>query len=106
MLKKLFPKVEFKIVPQEPVKTVEEIIEEVTAYFKNENKEVVVIKKDVLPLVLIEEKQYVVRTDRFVGLMGGGRKVNERYPVPYYSGRKGNIAGFKFLYLYLNEETK
>lgn len=106
MFKDFFPKIEYKIVPQEPVQTAEEIIAEVTAYFNNENKEVVVIKEDMLPIVMIEEKQYVVRTDRFVGLMGGGRKVNEQYPVPYYSGRKGNIAGFKFLYLYLNEETK
>lgn len=105
MFKNFFPKVEFMIVPKEPVQTSKEILAEVKSYFKNKNKEVVVIKEDVLPVVLIDEKQYVIRTDRFVGLMGGGRKVYEPYPVPYYSGRKGNIAGFKFIYLYLYEET-
>lgn len=100
MKKQLFPKPVYVIEPVEPVEKVEEILEEVKKYFQKEKKDIVVIKADMLPIVKIDNKEYIVRTDRFVGLMGGGRAIDEPYPVNYMRGQLGNIGGFKFVYLY------
>lgn len=100
MKKQLFPKPDYVIEPVEPVEKVEEIIEEVKKYFQKEGKDIVVIKADMLPIVKVDNKEYIVRTDKFVGLMGGGRAIDEPYPVNYIGGQLGNIGGFKFIYLY------
>lgn len=101
---KLFPKAEYTIEPMEPVETAEEILKEVKEYFAKEQKEIIVLKEEMLPIVMIDNKQYVVRTDKFVGLMGGGRDVDQPYPVRRFGGRLGNVGGFKFIYLYAFEE--
>lgn len=100
MMKRLFPKPDYVIEPVEPVEKVEEILEEVKNYFRKEGKEIVVIKADILPIVQVDNKEYIVRTDKFVGLMGGGRAIDEPYPVNYIGGQLGNLLGFKFVYLY------
>ncbi|MBR6528206.1 MAG: hypothetical protein IKT45_09760 [Lachnospiraceae bacterium] len=100
MIKRLFPKPDYVIEPVEPVEKVEEILEEVKQYFLKEGKDIEVIKSDKLPIVQVDNKEYIVRTDRFVGLMGGGRAIDEPYPVNYIGGQLGNIGGYKFVYLY------
>lgn len=100
-MKKLFPKPDYVIEPVEPVGGYIEILEEVKKYFRKEKKEVIVIREDVLPIVKIENCEYIVRTDKFVGLIGGGRAIDEPYPINYLGGQLGNIGGFKFIYLYL-----
>ena len=100
MKKQFFPKPDYMIEPVEPVEKVEEILEEVKRYFSKEAKDIVVIKADMLPIVKVDNKEYIVRTDKFVGLLGGGRAIDEPYPVDYMGGQLGNIGGFKFIYLY------
>ena len=77
MLKNLFPKVEFMIVPKEPVQETKEILAEVKSYFANENKEVIIIREDALPIVLIEEKNSFIQfmyNDIFVNCMWKRKK--------------------------------
>ena len=100
MKKQLFPKPTYVIEPVEPVGKVEEILEEVKRYFLKVGKDIVIIKTDILPIVKVDNKEYIVRTDKFVGLVGGGRAIDEPYPVNYLGGQLGNIGGFKFIYLY------
>lgn len=100
MKKQLFPKPDYVIEPVEPVEKVEEILEEVKRYFNKAGKSIEIIKADMLPIVKVDNKEYIVRTDKFVGLMGGGRAIDEPYPVNYIGGQLGNIGGFKFIYLY------
>lgn len=105
MSEELFPKVKYTIEPSEPVETAEEILKEVKEYFAKEEKEIIVLKEEMLPIVMIDNKQYVVRTDKFVGLMGGGRDVDQPYPVRRFGGGLGNVGGFKFIYLYSYNEN-
>ena len=100
MKKQLFPKPDYVIEPVEPVEKVEEILEEVKRYFNKAGKNIEIIKADMLPIVKVDNKEYIVRTDKFVGLMGGGRAIDEPYLVNYIGGQLGNIGGFKFIYLY------
>ena len=100
MKKQFFPKPDYVIEPFEPVEKVEEILEEVKRYFTKEGKDIEIIKADMLAIVKVDNKEYIVRTDKFVGFMGGGRAIDEPYPVNYMGGQLGNIGGFKFIYLY------
>lgn len=106
MSEELFPKVEYMIEPSEPVETAEEILREVKEYFAKENKAVEVIREALPSIVMIDNKKYVVRTDKFVGLMGGGRAIDEPHPVNYFGGQLGNVGGFKFIYLYSLKNAK
>lgn len=100
----MLPKYAYMIEPGEPIETTEEIIKEINMYFNNQQKNVSVIEQEPLPIVSVDGKCYVARTDRFVGLLGGGREVDKPYPIKYYGGGPGNIAGYKFIYLYPYEE--
>lgn len=100
MKKQLFLKPDYVIEPVEPVEKVEEILAEVKRYFKKVGKDIEIIKADMLPIVMVDNKEYIVRTDKFVGFIGGGRAIDEPYPVNYIGGQLGNIGGFKFIYLY------
>lgn len=100
MKRDLFPKPEYRIEPEEPLETVEEVLKEVKSYFTKQNKEITVVKADKVSVIEIDGKQYVVRTDKFVGLIGGGRPIDEPYPVNYYGGQLGNVGGFKLIHLY------
>lgn len=100
MREDLFPKPEYVIEPKDLVDTPEAMIKEVKDYFSKQNKEVTVIKEDKVSVIELDGKQYAARTDKFVGLLGGGRPVEEPHPVNYYGGPLGTIGGFKFIYLY------
>ena len=100
----LIPKYEYLIEPSEPVESSEEVIEEIYKYFNH--KDISIIEKSPMPIVSIDGKKYIARTDRFFGLLGLGRKIDSPFPIRYYGGRLGNIAGFKFIYLYCYDLSK
>lgn len=96
----LFPPYTYMIEPAEPVETPEEICEEISRYFAEQGKEISIIRKEPLPVIMLEGQQYIARKDRFVGIFGMGRKVDEEQPANYYGGALGNSTGYKFIYLY------
>lgn len=100
----LVPKYAYRIEPKEPVGSIEEILKEVSDYFETQGKTISIVKEKPLPVITVDGNDYIVRTDRFVGLLGGGRKTEEPFPVNYYGGGPGNIVGFKFIYIYPVEE--
>ena len=51
------------------------------------------------PIVKIDGKVYIVRIDKFFGLMGGGRKIDEPYNIPYF-GRAANQRLYVYPYEY------
>ncbi|SCP96724.1 hypothetical protein [Anaerobium acetethylicum] len=102
----LAPKYAYRIEPKEPVESTEEILKEVADYFQSQGKIISIVKGQPFPIIALEGNEYIVRTDRFVGLFGGGRKTEEPFPNKYYGGSIGNIAGYKFIYIYPFTEGK
>lgn len=100
IINNIFPKFAYLIEPDECIKSQGDILKEVEKYFKDSNKDILVIKEEPMLIVSIDEKIYIARIDRFVGLFGGNRKIDEPYPINYYGGPLGNVGGFKFIYLY------
>lgn len=94
----LMPKYEYLIEPSKPIESNEEILIEIYKYFQD--NDISVISQNPLPIVSINGTVYIARTDRFFGLLGLGKKIDSPYPIRYYGGSLGNIAGFKFIYLY------
>ena len=101
---KLIPKYEYLIEPSEPIESTDEILKEIYRYFNN--KDIFIIAKNPLPIISIDGDIYIARTDRFFALLGLGKKVNSPFPIRYYGGSLGNIAGFKFIYLYRYDLNK
>lgn len=94
--KELFPKVEMIIDFDGIVSTPEEITNVLINYCNNENKDLVILKKGMTPIVKIDGKIYIVRTDRFAEIIYGRRKLNSSYPLPYF----GRASIDQKLYLY------
>lgn len=71
-------------------------------YCNKEKKNLAILKNSMTPIVKIDGETYIVRTDKFVGLMGGGRKLNSNYPLPYF-GRGATQRLYIYPYEY-NED--
>lgn len=100
----LMPKYEYLIEPSEPIESTEEVLKEIYKYFNN--KDISIIEQNPIPIISIDGKIYIARTDRFFGLLGLGRKIDSPFPIRYYGGSLGNIMGFKFIYLYCYDLNK
>ena len=81
--KEFFPKCEMIIDFKGIVSTSEDIKKVIIEHFNKEQKKLTILKEGMTPIIKIDGKVYIVRTDRFVGLIGGGRKLNSPYPLPY-----------------------
>jgi hypothetical protein len=102
----LIPQYTYLIEPNEPVESTEDILKEVYNYFNNQGKDIFTIEKNPLPVLSIDGEIYIARTDRFFGLLRLGSKVDSPFPIRYYGGSLGNIAGFKFIYIYPYDLSK
>lgn len=81
--KEFFPKCEMIIDFCGIVSTSDDIRNVLIGYCNKEQKNLVILKDGMTPVVKIDGEIYIVRTDKFVGLFGGGRKLNSPYPLPY-----------------------
>lgn len=96
--KEIFPKIEIIIDFNGIVSTPKEIINVLISYCDKENKDLVILKENILPIVKIDGKTYIVRTDCLVGMIGGGGKLNSSYPLPYFA--RASIDQKLYLYSY------
>lgn len=100
--KDLYPKCEMIIDFNGIVSTVNEIKNVLVEYCNKEEKNLVILKESMTPIVKIDDKVYIVRTDEFFGLMGGGRKIDSPYPLHYF-GRGTSQRLYVYPYEY-NED--
>lgn len=81
--KEFFPEcgmiIDFKVI----VSTSDEIKNVIIEHCNKEKTNLVILKEGMTPIIKIDGKVYIVRTDKFVGFMGGGRKLDSPYPIPY-----------------------
>ncbi|MBE6053971.1 MAG: hypothetical protein E7212_08675 [Clostridium sartagoforme] len=100
--KNFFPKCKMIIDFNGIVSNSDDIKNILIEYCKKEKMNLSILKNSITPIVKIDGETYIVRTDRFVGLMGGGRKLNGNYPLPYF-GRGANQRLYIYPYEY-NED--
>lgn len=81
--KEFFPECEMIIDFNGIVSTSEDIKNVIIEYCNRAQKNLIILKDGMTPIIKIDGKVYIVRTDKFVGLMGGGRKLNSPYQLPY-----------------------
>ena len=102
-IKEFSPKYEMIIDYNGIVSTANEIKDVLIEYCNKEKKNLVILKEDITPIVEIDNKVYIVRTDEFVGLIGGGRKLKSPYPLPYF-GRGQTQRLYVYPYEYNEDE--
>lgn len=93
--KEFFQKCEIIIDFNGIVSTSDEIKNVLIEHCNKEKKNLIILKEGMTPIIKIDGKVYIVRTDKFVGLMGGGRKLDSLYPIPYLG-----TGAVQRLYLY------
>lgn len=94
-------KLAYTIEPDTPIESTEDITEYVTDYFAQKNESIHIISNDKVLVFSLNNDKYVARTDKFFGILGGGRDILSPYPLYYFGGVfSGNIGGFKYIYIY------
>ncbi|MDU2290378.1 MAG: hypothetical protein E7D69_09850 [Clostridium celatum] len=97
--KEIFPECEMIIDYNGIASTSDDIKNILIEYCTKEKKDLVILKDSMTPIVKIDGKVYIVRIDKFFGLMGGGRKIDEPYNIPYF-GRAANQRLYVYPYEY------
>lgn len=101
--KELFPKIEIIIDFNGIVSTPKKIINVLISYCDKENKDLVILKEDILPIVKIDGKTYIVRSDCLVGMIWIVRKLNSSYPPPYFACASINKKLYLYSYYYIQQ---
>ncbi|EEH97772.2 MULTISPECIES: hypothetical protein [Clostridium] len=101
--KEFFPKCEMIIDFNGIVSTSDDIKNILIEYCNKEKKNLVILKDDMTPIVKIDGEVYIIRADKFVGLIGGGRKLNSPYPLTYL-GRGATQRLYVYPYEYNEDE--
>lgn len=87
----LTPKYTMKFEPHEPICNVNDFTKELIKYCDEENKDLVILKEGMVPIVKIDGEKYF-----------GQLESPRMLPFVYVS----NTVGFKWVYLYLYNETE
>lgn len=101
--KELLPECEMIIDFNGIVSTPEEIKNVLANYCYKEHKDLIILKESMTPIVKIDSKTYIVRTDRLVGMMGGGRKSDSPYPLNYQGYGLGDQRLYVYPYDYIED---
>lgn len=92
----LIPKYAMRIDEHEPICNETDFMRELKKYCEAEHRSLVVLKESMTPIVKIDGCTYIGRLDRFIGMFGGGAKLDEAYPTIHM----GRDLGYKPIYLY------
>lgn len=92
----LFPKSTMRIDEHQPILNEADFIKELAKYCIAENKSFTVLKESMTPIIEIDGIIYIARLNSFIGLLGGGAKIDTPNPT-FYMGRG---FGYRPIYLY------
>jgi hypothetical protein len=101
--KELIPKCEMVIDFKGVVSTPQEITDVLIHYCDDGHKDLVILKESMTPIAKIDGKVYIVRTDRLVGMIGGGVKLDTPHPLHYQGYGLGDQRLYVYSYDYIED---